>query len=135
MWTLWRWIFATAYLRSKRKYGEVDAPSWTAVCVVTALMGVNAMTLLIAATWILQVRTALGSYKLEIAALVVVLLGINYVRFVRRGDADDLIQKLATQGLAKARHAERKLLALELASLAAPFLLILLRMWGEGSLS
>jgi hypothetical protein len=97
LWMFWRWVYATSYLRSKRKYGEIDAPGWRAVFVVSGVMVCNILTLLFLLTWILRVLPP-REYVVVVLALVGALLAFNHSRFVRRGEANTLIRQLEAQG-------------------------------------
>src|SRR5688572_25404371 len=123
MMNLWRWTFARHYLRNRRKAGPADSPRWTAACGVTAVMFANLVTLAMAVTWNFNVRLTdprLSPYHLAGLAL---LLYVNYLRFMRGGDADALIRKLERQSSREVRRAERWLWLFTLASLFAPLAL------------
>ena len=63
---------------------------------------------------------------------MLLLLFVNYWRFVRNGDADDLIRKLQYQGKRQTRREERLLLLYEVSSLTAPFVIAIIRAQAKG---
>lgn len=126
---LWRWTFARLYIRSRRKWGEADSPGWSAVCGVSLIMAFNLLTCIVLVASSMGIKVHFVNYKLHAAVMVTVLLVVNHWRFVRNKGADCLIRKLAAQSRHETRVDERRLWLYMVASLVAPFIVVLIEMF------
>jgi len=126
MWSLWRWTYARQYLRSLRKYGQRDGPRWTAVCGVSIMMAGQLIALWVLVSWPFDFKFS-DQHRSAVAAGMVLLLFGNYLRFMRWGDADELIRQYKHESKALARKQGKRLFWSEMASLAAPFVAAAIR--------
>jgi hypothetical protein len=91
---MWRWAFARMYLFCSRHSWDRRHPEWLAVTQLTIVMGfvaIEAVLLGQAATGRLLNVHVFKGWKYILGGL---LWSLNYFRFVRRGDADGLIEEL-----------------------------------------
>lgn len=87
------------------------------------MMFTNILSVVILLSWLVGFRVGDPRYKGHLVVLALLLLLSNYLRFMRRGDADDLIRQLARQKRREARRDERLWWLYVVGSLAAPFAL------------
>lgn len=106
MWQLWRWTFARLYVRSKRKWGEADAPLWSALLAVSALMFANLFAVACVVTWVLGFWLGDPRYKVHVIALMALLLLMNYWRLCASMTLTRSLKSLNAR--AGARHGVRK---------------------------
>jgi hypothetical protein len=121
MWRLWRWAFARLYVRSERKWGQSDAPAWTATCAVglTITLNLFAAVALMSIIFNLGLASRLVEHKLELPALGALVIYLAYRRYVREGAAENLMQELRQESAAETRRQERMLWYYIIGSMAA----------------
>src|SRR6187402_414965 len=108
IWQFWRWAFARTYLRDRRKWGDSEAPLWTAITALSINMSFNLLAVAALLAWALRLPSH-ASHPREIGVAVIAwVLGANYLRFGRYGDADQLIRTLERADGEGARRDERK---------------------------
>jgi hypothetical protein len=89
-------------------------------------MFANLFSLVIVGCWVAGFHLMAPAHKLakpQLAALLLLLLVFNYRRFMRGGDADELIRELEQQKRRETEREEARLFWYVLSSLATPFLL------------
>jgi hypothetical protein len=124
MWRFCCWVYARLYLRTQRKWPGESA-SWSAVSGLAFTMIFHALSLLVIITWAMGSRfPVLG--VLAASVLVVSITAFIAWRFIRRGDADDLIRQMSKESPEEARRASMQLWAYIIGSPAVAFLLALI---------
>ena len=135
LWSFWRWAFACAYLRDKRRWGESQASLWSAITALSINMSFNLLALVAALAWALHWPSHVSHPRELGLGVIVVALTANYLRFGRHGEAEELVRRLETEaetetgGAARTRRDERKLLGYTVASFLAPVLIVVVRLW------
>jgi hypothetical protein len=92
-------------------------------------MFANLLSLVIVGSWFVGFHLmdrANRLAKTQLVAPLLLLLFLNYWRFMRTGDADELIRSLEQEKRGETRLEEARLFWYVLASLATPFLLSLI---------
>ena len=129
LWDFWRWAFARTYLRDRRRWGESQASLWSAITNVSISMSFNLLAVGVALAWALRVP-APATHPRELGlALVALALGANYLRFGRRGRAEQLIRSLDDRDAAATRREERRLFGYTVGSFLAPVLIVMARLY------
>jgi len=129
LWEHWRWAFARTYLRDKRKWGESQASMWSAITGVSISMSFNLLAVGALLAWVFHLPSH-ASHPREVGlAIMALVLGANYLRFARFGDAEQLIRKLGASSSDTTRRDERKLLGYTVGSFLAPVAIVLLRLY------
>jgi hypothetical protein len=92
-------------------------------------MSFNLLALGAALAWALHLPSR-ATHPRELGLSVMSLaLGLNYLRFARFRDADELIAQLNRSSSAVAKRDERKLLGYTVASFLAPVLIVVARLY------
>jgi hypothetical protein len=129
LWDFWRWAFARTNLRDQRRWGETQASLWSAITNVSISMSFNILAVGAALAWALRLP-ARSAHPRELGlAVIAFVLVLNYLRFGRYGDADQLIQNLSGSTPAATNREERKLLGYTVGSFLAPVLIVLARLY------
>jgi len=128
IWNFWRWAFARTYLRDKRRWGESQAALWSAITGLSISMSFNLLALGAVCAWVLRLPSH-ATHPREIGLCVIALaLGANYLRYVRFGDADQLIRSLESSSSESALREERKLLGYTVGSFLVPVAIVVARL-------
>lgn len=129
IWQFWRWAFARTYLRDRRKWGGSEASLWSAITGLSISMSFNLLAVAAGLAWALRLPSH-ASHPREIGiAVIALVLGANYLRFGRYGDANQLIRTLERSDGEVARRDERKLMLYTVVSFLAPVLIVVARLW------
>jgi hypothetical protein len=129
LWNFWRWAFARTYLRDQRRWGEAQASLWSAITNVSISMSFNLLAVGAGVAWALRLPTAAAHPRELGLAVVVFALAVNYLRFGRYGDADQLIRQLSGSTAASTSREERKLFGYTVGSFLAPVLIVVARLY------
>ena len=128
IWNFWRWAFARTYLRDKRRWGESQAALWSAITGLSISMSFNLLALGAVCAWVLRLPSH-ATHPRKIGLCVIALaLGANYLRYVRFGDADQLIRSLESSSSESALREERKLLGYTVGSFLVPVAIVVARL-------
>ena len=117
MWNLWRWVFAQFYRWNTRRWGgrrtrgfsTRNAPAIYAVGAVTVVMWTNLVLVVVAFAVLAEKRINFASHRTATVVLGLLLLVLNYVRFMRYRDADAMIARLSLHDARETRRDFAKL--------------------------
>jgi hypothetical protein len=129
LWSLWRWAFARSYLRDKGRWGESQVSLWSAITALSINMSFNLLAVVALLAWALRLPSHLSHPREVGVAVIAFVLAVNYLRFGRQGEAEQIVRSLPTGSVAVTRREERKLLGYTVVSFLAPVLIVVARLW------
>jgi len=102
---------------------------WSAITGLSISMSFNLLALAAAGAWLLHLPSH-ASHPRELGlAVIASVLVVNYLRFARFGDADQLIQQLGASPSDIVRRDERRLFGYTVGSFLVPVAIVAARLW------
>jgi hypothetical protein len=132
--SFWRWTYAVNYLRCERQWRGLIEPHLHAVVAVSAPLAIQVMTLVVVGLAVdIDLRQLLehapGSVGIAFLILQLLIGRLAHVRFVKRRDANELIERLRHRTRSAVRKDELTDLCISIFFILLPFVLAFFLLW------